>query len=164
LAIELFAVLFLSMQDPPPMPPPLPHRPPPLSNGYAVTGVLGQGCEDQRDAEGRWSNDETLEMLADQRHGFRLISPDFAPRIVVIDLDGKVLAQAQGEAGPEGASLIFASPPERGDRAIYRLRAETIEPGATGRWRLAIMLNGDLNDPFTTQPSFLPIGPGCQSR
>lgn len=164
MVLQSLMVLFLATQDPPPMPPPLPHRPPPLSNGYAVTGVLGQGCEDRRDAQGRWSNDETLQMLAEQRHGFRLISPDFAPRLVVIDAGGAVVAQADGEPGPQGASLIFASPTERGERATYRVRAETVEPGVTGRWRLAIMLNGDLDDPFTSQPSFLPVGPGCQSR
>lgn len=37
--------LFLSMQDVPPMP----NRPPPLSNGHAVAGVLGQGCDDLRE-------------------------------------------------------------------------------------------------------------------
>lgn len=150
--------LFLSMQDVPPMP----NRPPPLSNGHAVAGVLGQGCDDLRDTKGRWSHDEPLEMLAGQRHGFRLISPDFAPRIVILDAGGGVVGQAEGEAGPQGASVVFASPPERGERPSYRVRVETIEPDATGRWRLAIMLNGDLDDPFTTQPSFPPTAPECQ--
>lgn len=146
-------------QEPPPVPPVMPGRPPPIADGFAYEGRLGLACDDVQAPDGRWFNDHELPMPGGQAFGLNLSSSDFAPRLQVIDPGGTIMAAVDAPAGPNGAVLIFT--PHGDARLTYRLRATTVEPGETGHWRLEVMYNGQTDRVFPGEDVPSAIRTGC---
>lgn len=165
--LTLIAVAVLGLQDGPP-PPPMPSfpgRPPPLADGLAYGGQLGQACDDTLGGDGRWFNDHEHPMAAGGIKGLNLSSADFAPVLQVIDPEGRVVATAEAARG-ESATLAFtaAGGPVDGVRpnVIYRLRVTTAQPGETGQWRLEVVSGGRTDVVFPGEAAPFPVRTGCR--
>lgn len=163
--LTLIAVAVLGLQDGPPPMPPMPGRPPPLADGLAYGGQLGQACDDTLGGDGRWFNDHEDPMAAGRITGLNLSSPDFAPVLQVIDPEGRVVATT-GAARGEAATLAFtaAGGPVDGVRpnVMYRLRVTTAQPGETGQWRLEVTSSGRTDVVFPGEAAPFPVRTGCR--
>lgn len=163
--LALIAVALLGAQEAPPPAPPMPGRPPPLADGLAFGGHLGQACDDRLGDDGRWFNDHEQTMSAGTRIGLNLSSADFAPVLQVIDAEGAVVATVEGGADAP-ATLVFTPPGGPIDNIrpslTYRLRVTTATPGETGAWRLEVSLSGRTDVVFPGEAAPFPVRTGCR--
>jgi hypothetical protein len=164
--LTLIAVALLGAQEAPPPPlPPMPGRPPPLADGLAFGGHLGQACDDVLGDDGRWFNDHEQTMSAGMRIGLNLSSADFAPVLQVIDAEGEVVATVEGGADAP-AALVFTPPggPINNIRPslAYRLRVTTATPGETGAWRLEVSYSGRTDVVFPGEAAPFAVRTGCR--
>ncbi|MDQ8027691.1 MAG: hypothetical protein REJ23_03120 [Brevundimonas sp.] len=137
--LSLIVLIPALAQEPPPMPPPGPGRPPPLANGIAITGRLGSDCGDLRDPTGRWRHQSWASLGAGQRIWLSVSSPDFDVTLNVHDADGKPVAtvEDQQDDRPTGQFIVATSDEAtNGALQTYSLQVTSAEPGQTGRWRI----------------------------
>lgn len=146
------------------MPPVLPGRPPPIASRQAFGGVLGLSCDDVLGADDRWYSDRLLSLSPGERQAIMVSSPDFAPRLQILDQAGAVVAEAEGRADGAVAGFIFAAAGEASPLflppVVYRLRVTSAEPGVGGSWKVEKNHDGSL-EPFSRAHAF-PTRTGCR--
>lgn len=155
-SLALLALLTAWPQDPPPSPPIMPHRPPPLANGVGYRGDLGTGCRDRLDPQGRWVHPGELQLAQGQRIWLSLSSAEFDAVLEVVDAEGDVVARIADTKGGQETGAFFTAqgaPSREGVSVIYAYKVTSAAPGETGRWLVEDRRDGLSQRMFTDDTS-----------
>lgn len=156
-SLALLALLTVWPQDPPPTPPIMPHRPPPLANGVGYRGDLGAGCRDRLDPRGHWVHPGEIPLAPGQRIWLSLSSADFDAVLEVVDTRGDVVARIADMKGGQETGAFFTAagaPSTAGVIITYTFKVTSAAPGETGRWLVEDRRDGLSQRMFTDDTSW----------